>query len=590
MSPFLCRFFLLLLPGTFFLSFSPAALSSPADQWQNLITQQRQREQALEETTRRQQNVHLDSPGTKPEPVAADSVASAAPSCFPIQSVVLRGEREERFRFALQQALEQLHFQAGDCFDAQSIDRLIENIRNTLIRTGYTTTRILAGSQNLHKGELALTVVAGKIHQFRFTQKPQDNWHVHGVHARSNVFPGAAGAVLNLHDLEQGLENLRRVPTVDAGLRIVPSAVANESDVLVDWSQRVPPYRIAVHLDDSGSRATGKYLANFTVSADNPLGLSDLLYASAQREIGGKRTRLRDASGNRKTSNTRSYALHYSVPWGNWLFSARLNGYRYHQAVAGYHQNYDYNGRNKARELGIKRLLHRDTHRKTYLRWGVWQRILQRYIDDAELEVQKSRTAGWRLGLEHKEYLGRSTWEFGIEHQRGTGMLGSLAAPGEAFDEARGHMKIWTADVSVYWPFALVGQNLNYDGTLHLQWPGTPLMPQDRLSIGGRYSVRGFSGEKSLIGERGWYFRNTLGWEYQPGQQFYLGLDVGRVSGPSSKYLLGKNLTGGVVGIKGKFKAGGALQYDFFAGKPIAQPNGFSADPITLGFQLDYGF
>lgn len=580
---------LLLCPGTFLLSFSATALSSSADQWQNLITQQRQREQALEKTTRRQPDVHLDA-STQSEPVAVDSVSAAAPDCFPIQRVVLRGEQEQRFRFALEQTLKQLHFQAGDCFDAKSIDRLIAKIQDTLIRKGYTTTRVLAGPQNLHAGALALTIIAGKVHQFRFTQEAQDNWHVHGVHARSNVFPGGSGSVLNLHNLEQGLENLRRVPTVEAGLRIVPSAAANESDVLVNWSQRVPPYRVVIHLDDSGSRAAGKYLASLTVSADNPLGLSDLLYASAQREIGGKKTRLRDDSGNRTTSNTRSYSLHYSVPWGNWLFSARLNGYRYHQAVAGYLQNYDYNGRNKTRELGIKRLLYRDTHRKTYIRWGVWQRILQRYIDDAELEVQKSRTAGWRLGLEHKEYLGRSTWEFGIEHQRGTGMLGSLAAPGEAFDEARGRMKIWTADVSVYWPFVLAGQSLNYDGALHLQWPGTPLMPQDRLAIGGRYSIRGFSGERSLIGERGWYFRNTLAWAYQPDQQFYLGLDIGRVSGPSSKYLLGKNLTGGVIGIKGKFKAGGSLQYDFFAGTPIVRPHGFSADPITLGFQLDYGF
>ena len=570
----------------FFASLSFAVPSSPGDRWQNLIAQQRQREQALEEATHTEHHIHLDT--STPDPAATP--ASAAPRCFPIRRVVLRGEQEQRFRFALRQALERLHFQAGDCLDAETIESVIKDAQNALIAKGYTTTRILATPQNLDGGELVLTVLAGKIHRFGFTQETQDKRHVHGVPSRFNVFPGAAGAVLNLRDLEQGLENLRRVPTVTAGIRIVPGAVTNESDVLVDWSQRVPPYRVALHFDDSGSRATGKYLAGLTISADNPLGLSDLLYANVQQDIGGKKTRLRDAFGNRRTSGTRSYALHYSVPWGNWLFSAQMNGYRYHQAVAGYSQNYDYHGRNRTRELSFRRLLHRDAHRKTYLRGGLWQRILRRYIDDAELEVQKSRTAGWRLGLKHKEYLGTSTWELGIDYQRGTGMLGSLAAPGEAFDEARGRMKILTADITVYWPFVIAEHAFNYDGKLHLQWPGTPLMSQDRLAIGGRYSVRGFDGERSLIGERGWYLRNTLGWEYRSGQQFYLGLDVGRVSGPSRDYMLGNTLAGTVVGIKGQVKAGGALRYDLFAGKPLAAPDGFSGDPITLGFQLDYSF
>ncbi len=38
-----------------------------------------------------------------------------------------------------------------------------------------------------------------------------------------------------------------------------------------------------------------------------------------------------------------------------------------------------------------------------------------------------------------------------------------------------------------------------------------PLITQDRFSIGGRYTVRGFDGETTLIGERGWLLRNDLG-------------------------------------------------------------------------------
>ncbi len=585
MLPFSRSALLLFCASAFF---SPACLAAPdADHWRNLIAQQQQREQARQESLRKEQHLLLESP-----PLASSPMAQVPDPgrCFPIRRIVLRGEQAQRFRFALRAARREMSFQAGECLDAKRIDKLLTSTQNALIAKGYTTTRILIAPQNLHSGELLLTVLPGTLHALRFTQEKQDRWHVHGTPSSFNTFPTKAGDVLDLRDLEQGLENLRRVPTVAARIRMVPAAAANESDVLIAWSQRVPPYRVSFHFDDSGSEATGKYLAGITLSADNPLGLSDLFYLSLQRDVGGKKSKLREASGARQESNTRSHGIHYSVPWGNWLFSVDLNRYRYHQAVAGYSQNYDYHGRNTTRKITLQRLLYRDAHRKTYLRGGFWTRSSRRYIDDTELDVQKSRTAGWVLGLHHKEYLAASTWDFRFTYKRGTGMLGSLPAPGEAFGEASGRMRVLTADLGVYLPFSIAGQPFNYDGTLHMQWHGTPLMSQDQLAIGGRYSVRGFDGERSLIAEKGWYLRNTLGWEYRHGQQLYLGVDVGRVSGPSSAYLLGKRLAGGVLGIKGQIKAGGTFSYDLFAGKAFSKPDGFASDEPTLGFKLDYSF
>lgn len=50
-----------------------------------------------------------------------------------------------------------------------------------------------------------------------------------------------------------------------------------------------------------------------------------------------------------------------------------------------------------------------------------------------------------------------------------------------------------------------------YSGLIRAQWNRTPLTPQDRFAIGGRYTVRGFDGETSLMGERGWLLRNDIG-------------------------------------------------------------------------------
>jgi hemolysin activation/secretion protein len=69
-----------------------------------------------------------------------------------------------------------------------------------------------------------------------------------------------AGDVLNLRDIEQGLENLQRLPSVQADFQIAPASAAdappNSSDLLLKWHQQ-RPYRLLLQLDDGGSQATG---------------------------------------------------------------------------------------------------------------------------------------------------------------------------------------------------------------------------------------------------------------------------------------------------------------------------------------------
>ncbi len=72
-------------------------------------------------------------------------------------------------------------------------------------------------------------------------------------------------------------------------------------------------------------------------------------------------------------------------------------------------------------------------------------------------------------------------------------------------------------------PFILGKQQFFYATAIQAQWNKTPLVAQDKLSIGSRYTVRGFDGEQSLFGERGFYWQNisAIGIFY-PNHQFYL--------------------------------------------------------------------
>ena len=109
-------------------------------------------------------------------------------------------------------------------------------------------------------------------------------------------------------------------------------------------------------------------------------------------------------------------------------------------------------------------------------------------------------------------------------------------------------------------------------------------MPLDRFSIGGRYTVRGFDGESVLMAERGWLIRNDLGMILGDSrQELYLGLDHGQVGGPSADLLVGKRLTGAVLGLRGGYRD---LSWDVFTGWPLQKPQNFKTANNVIGFNL----
>ena len=562
-----------------------AALADTIEESESRRQEMRRRQQ--EQQLQREVDVRLDD--TRQSTLTPSAAESAESPCFPIHTVTLTGDAAGRFQFALKKALKETGFQSGQCLGAQGINRMMVAAQNAVIGRGYTTTRILAAPQDLNSGTLELTVLPGKVRSVRTDTSHNDQTRAARIAAFQNEIPLKGGDILNLRRIEQGLENLKRVPTAEADIQIVPADAPDESDIVVAWRQRLLPYRLSLGVDDSGSKTTGKYQGSLTFSADNPFGLSDLFYLSYGRHLGHTDAHT-DSEGKKTAGGTQSYAFHYSVPAGNWLWSWNHNYYRYHQAVAGINEVYDYNGKSRGSDIGFTRLLYRDARRKSHIGFKLWQKENQSFIDDAEVEVQRRKTAGWQLSLKHKEYIGRSTLDIGLGYKRGTGMADAIAAPEEVFDEGTSRMKVITADISYNHPFQIGRQHFVYDTALHAQWNKTPLTPLDKIAIGGRYTVRGFDGESSLSAERGWYWRNEAAWSFKPAHQFYLALDGGHVSGDSAQYLLGQTLIGAAAGLRGQFKAGGSLNYDLFAGKPIKKPKGFQTASTVFGFNLNYSF
>lgn len=458
----------------------------------------------------------------------------------------------------------------GRCLGAGGVGTLVQRAQDALISAGYVTSRVLSPPQDLSQGELLLRVIPGRIGAISLS-------HPDPRATLINALPMRVGDVLNLRDVEQALENLKRVPTAEADIQIEPGSQPGTSDLVVRWSQRLP-LRLLLSADDSGDKASGKFQGSATLSYDNALKLNDLFYVTLSRDLGG---------GNAGNRGTRGVNTHYSLPMGHWLLSLNGGHNRYFQSVAGATQDYLYSGNSHQQEIELRRLMHRNDTSKTSASIRAFARQSENFIDDTEIEVQRRRAGGYELGLQHQTQWGSAQIDMGLNFKRGTGAFGSTMAPEDAFGEGTHRFALWTANLQWRQPFALGAQRWQYQGQWRGQSNRTPLTPQDRFAIGGHHTVRGFDGQSSLSAERGWFIRNEVSTAISDGHQFFAGLDHGQVDGPSAQFLLGKRLTGMALGLRGSVAH---LQYEVFAGWPLDKPERFRTANTTAGFSVNAQF
>jgi len=542
------------------------AATPPGGVEQNAVTidaREQLRQQERERVLREQNAPQNDTRLPRPEIALPDYPANEQP-CFKIDSLRLEGDSAAKFQWALN-AVEDAK---GRCLGAQGLGLVINKVQNAILAKGYVTTRVMAQEQDLTKGVLVLTLQPGRISDIRFEEPVSWRGRLW------NAIPASSGDILNLRDIEQGLENFKRVPSAEADIKIVPGQQEASSDLLVNWKEG-RPVRLSLGLDDSGSKSTGRYLGSTTLSIDAPFAQNDLFYANIGKDL-----------FQHQPFGNRSHALNYSIPFGYWSLSANYNDYTYHQNIPNANEVLSYSGKSDNYQLTLSRLLFRDQSHKTTLNLRAYRKHSSNAVDNINIEQQLRRTAGWELGLNQRSYFGNSTLDANINWRRGTGAFGALPAPEEARNEGSARSSMLLGDISLNQPFTWGEQPWRYNSSLRGQWSNSALTPQERMAMGGRYTVRGFDGEQVLSGEKALLWRNELAWNVlSKGQELYLAMDYGRVEGPGTRYLVGHQLAGSALGVRGAFW--GRFSYDLFAGVPLYKPDNFHTSGATAGFSLN---
>lgn len=532
----------------------------------------RRAQQEAEERQRQQQapDVRLPRPTPVADPDAID-LPTETP-CFRIDSLRLEGERRGNDHAgAFPWVAPYLSRYAGRCIGREGASLIVKRLSAGLVERGYITTRIGLPEQNLATGVLRLVIVPGVLRAVRFADAtPVGDWR--------SAFPLRPGDLINLRDIEQGLEQMKRVPSQDVDFKIEPGDKPGESDIVITV-KRSRPWRLGLSLDDSGSQATGRRQNGLTLAVDNLLGANDLLNLGLNA----------DAENDRARRGTRGHSIQYSLPWGYWTSTVSQSLYQYHQRIQGINQAFVSSGESASEEIRLQRLIHRNQAGKTSVQFRASRREQKSFLDDTEIQVQHRTTAAAELSVTHQHYLGAAQITATVAHKEGVPWFGGR---GDAANLAAGsptnRYRMETLDIGVQVPFRLTDVPLRWNAAFRGQTTRNALYTTEQMAIGGRYTVRGFNGDTTLAAERGHYLRNELELALaDSGQAVYVALDWGRVGGPGAQLLAGHSLAGTAGGLRGSLYG---LNYDWFIGRALRHPAGFPAAGAVTGFQLSYLF
>ena len=549
------------------------------EQQRNEVQLQRQQEQT-------QQDIRLEGVPTQS---AHDTIPDNETPCFPIHTITLTGEHAEPFQWLLHHVgpvgqskaspIAEANpndtvnaFLQNRCLGVTGINIIMARMQNALVEAGYITSRVVIANQDLREGTLGLTLVPGRIRDIQLSKQS----------FYRDILPLDTGRLLNLRDIEQSLESLKRLPSVEADIQIIPAQSAHakpgESDLDIQWEQG-RPWRVVTTLDNAGSESTGVYQGGITYAHDNLFGLHDILNLSYNHDVGGAEP---------LKGGTEAFGFNYSVPMGYWTAALNINANTYLQTVQGAFEQIQYSGDSRSVSVDLSRLIERNSTRKITAGMNIWFRNSKNFVDDLEQVIQRRRTAGVEWSLDLRQFIGKATLDGSLGYRKGTGMFDSLRAPEESLGEGTSRPTIIKSNLQLSVPFSLGTQRLNYTGSWRRQHNRDPLTAQDRFSIGGRYTVRGFDGESTLAAERGWLVRNDVSWYLGTSSHaLYLGVDYGRVNGFSEQFLIGDHLAGGALGIKGTLWG---ANYDLSFGVPINQPDGFVTDSVATYFSMNWAF
>lgn len=543
---------LLLSQSLFAAPLSPADRDSIEQQQQQLLRQNQLQRDSLERVT---PLPGVSRPG-EPAPVKGP--------CFTIHTIVLDGATLMTSR--QQQKL--LAPWQNQCLDMARITQLTNEISDWYISWGYITSRAFITEQDLGSGELHLVVLEGRLQAIRMeSASPRE---------LAMTFPGLEGKILNLRDIEQGMEQINRVRTTPVQIEILPGDKQGWSIVHLTATPEFP-LSAAVGFDNSGQKSTGVGQINGSLTGNNLLGLADRWFVSGGRSS--------DFSTSKDAQN---FAAGVSVPYGYTLFDYSYSWNNYLSTIDNRGYLWRSSGDTQTHRASVSQVLFRNGDIKTGISLGLNRRTSQNWLDDVKLQSSSRTITSLLFGLNHTQKVAGGVATFNPTFSRGMPWMGAEEDGNKSGDLPKAQFRKWSLNASYQKPLA---DSLWWLTSVYGQWSSDRLYGSERMTIGGESSVRGFK-EQTISGDNGGYWRNELNYVL-----FTLPV-VGQVSALAAvdggwlhADRLDPNAAGTLWGAAaGLTTANRWVSTQFTLGVPLAYPDWLGPDHISIYYRVAVAF
>lgn len=531
---------------------SPADRSSIEQQQQQLLLQNQQQRESLERA------VPLNRPSQPEQP------ALTSGSCFTINRILLDGatlidaRRQQKLLAPWQ----------GQCLDMARINELTNRISDWYIRRGYITSRAFLTEQDLRSGELHLAILEGRLE--KITMEGASGYEL------KMAFPGLEDNILNLRDIEQGMEQMNRTRTTPVQIEILPGDKQGWSIVHLTTTPEFP-LSASVSFDNSGQKSTGVGQMIAGLTGNNLLGLADSWFVSGGR-----------SSAFSNSKDAQSLAAGVSVPWGYSLLDYSYSWNNYLSTIDNNGYFWRSSGDTETHRVNLSRVLFRNGDIKTGISLGLSHRINHNYLDDVLLKSSSRKLTSLLFGLNHTQKRFGGVATFNPTFSRGMPWLDAENDGNKNGDLPKAEFRKWSLNASFQRP---VAENLWWLASAYGQWSPDRLYGSERLTLGGESSVRGFK-EQYISGDNGAYWRNELHYTLFTlpliGQFSAVGaIDGGWLHADRFDPYAGGTLWGTAVGLS---TANRWVSTSFTVGFPLVYPDWLGPDHVSIYYRVAVAF
>lgn len=449
------------------------------------------------------------------------------------------------------------------CMGQVAVDNVLQALTQAYLDKGLVTSRAYLPEQDLETGRLLIVVVEGVIEDVVLAEVIDDEGNVRPgpKHRFSTAFPTKVGDLLNLRRLEQGVDQLNRLRSVQSSLDIAPGQGVGGS--IINLAYRVTdPTRLTFGYNHTSTHLSTSQTASLNFEQDNLIGINDTLFLGL-------------SGGEISNALAGSWSFPKGFYTGTLSFNYSESNSQLTATTELFEQNLSYT-------IANDWLVHRDDKSKTRLTLDIARSHNDRFVNATALTAQDFATLS--LGIRRERYFETAYLGWSLD-----------AKVGRLTSDASGI----TPGVGPQVDFRVLSGSITYQKqwqsrtsllvSLNAQHSDRPLFSAHQFTLGGTSSLRGVAGNQvngdsafSLAMELGIPMPQAVGETHWANLRPYGFLEAGHAVNRTA----GTTHSAMGIGVGARYFLNDTASLDFYYGKPVYAAGGLDTSGYELGLKL----